>query len=435
MQNRPPEPPDQQQPTCNNENVAPQEDCDATVGGEDDNLATWLASLQLDQYLPTFTAAALDLDVIQYVLLTMSQAMSNTQGSQCTLPHHACVLHNINNRWLDEDNLREMGVALGDRKRLVKAIRDLGNNNHQGDAEDGDEEDGDEEDGDEEDGVGIAPQPHFNHTSTTPCTSTRTSTDTPVAHNSPFPSPQASAPKRLRQMTLTFVQSPTVGQQQLGLQQPPPQNPPSQHPQPQHPPTTTAQRPLWPLFTPGANKSTSTPAPQQPLSALASLPAPGAAARRAVLLASSDTVRGKGIGAQGPFAPNKGPFAPNARTGGGRGGGRHSARQPNTEGAPRARPRLTHAQLPPWQAVLHTPRMVVDRFGIDYEYCGAQHWVLTHFHADHYKGLTKQFHGGMFVVIWGCLCCMCWCVYMYLVNTVYVIHHVVLHHDIMPCMF
>lgn len=29
-------------------------------------------------------------------------------------------------RWLEEDNLRELGVSLGDRKRLVHAIRTLG---------------------------------------------------------------------------------------------------------------------------------------------------------------------------------------------------------------------------------------------------------------------------------------------------------------------
>lgn len=62
---RPPDP-DQQQNNShqeiNDENVAPPD-----TSGEDDELALWLASLQLDHYLPTFTAAALDLTVIQYV--------------------------------------------------------------------------------------------------------------------------------------------------------------------------------------------------------------------------------------------------------------------------------------------------------------------------------------------------------------------------------
>ena len=113
-------------------------------------------------------------------------------------------------------------------------------------------------------------------------------------------------------------------------------------------------------------------------------PPPGpfsAQARRALLLASDDTLRGKAA------------REPVEQRGGSSGGGR--ARGAGG-GQPRAPPKqVPFEDLPPWQAVLRAPRMVVDRFGIDYVYCGAAHWFLTHFHADHYKGLSKHFNGGI----------------------------------------
>lgn len=105
-----------------------------------------------------------------------------------------------------------------------------------------------------------------------------------------------------------------------------------------------------------------------------------AKARRAALLASADTVRGKAARVQ---------TRPHSGKGGGS-GSRAGGSQP------RAPPRqVPFEDLPPWQAVLRAPRMVVDRFGIDYVHCGAAHWFLTHFHADHYKGLSKHFNGGV----------------------------------------
>lgn len=57
------------------------------------------------------------------------------------------------------------------------------------------------------------------------------------------------------------------------------------------------------------------------------------------------------------------------------------------------------APLPlfPWQLVPGLPSFVVDRFDrLPPDPLGLRaHWVLTHFHADHYKGLTKTFDRGV----------------------------------------
>lgn len=165
------------------------------------------------------------------------------------------------------------------------------------------------------------------------------------ARSSPTPQP----PKRLRQTVLSFAPAPS-GVASLNLQ-------PSKTPS-----SSTAallQGTLWG-------------------------PPPSAQTRRALLLASEDTLRGKAarIGAGG--RPSSGQS--------GRAGGPGGAGGPSqTRASPK---RIPFEDMPPWQAVLRAPRMVVDRFGIDYVYCGAAHWFLTHFHADHYKGLSKHFDGG-----------------------------------------
>ncbi|KAK9843634.1 hypothetical protein WJX81_000325 [Elliptochloris bilobata] len=51
--------------------------------------------------------------------------------------------------------------------------------------------------------------------------------------------------------------------------------------------------------------------------------------------------------------------------------------------------------LPEWQAVPGT-RIVVDRFGRAAEQAsGCRSWILTHFHSDHYRGLTTRFKAGV----------------------------------------
>lgn len=123
---------------------------------------------------------------------------------------------------------------------------------------------------------------------------------------------------------------------------------------------------------PGRDPPTGTPSRQPPHQQSAPPLQPASAqARRAALLASDDTVRGKA--ARVVAAPGRARAPPQARA------------------TPK---RVPFEDLPPWQAVLRAPRMVVDRFGIDYVHCGAAHWFLTHFHADHYKGLSKHFDGG-----------------------------------------
>lgn len=50
--------------------------------------------------------------------------------------------------------------------------------------------------------------------------------------------------------------------------------------------------------------------------------------------------------------------------------------------------------LPEWQAVPGT-RIVVDCFGRAAEKAsGCRAWILTHFHSDHYRGLTAHFKAG-----------------------------------------
>lgn len=50
--------------------------------------------------------------------------------------------------------------------------------------------------------------------------------------------------------------------------------------------------------------------------------------------------------------------------------------------------------LPEWQVVPGT-RIVVDCFGRAAEkVSGCRAWILTHFHSDHYRGLTARFSAG-----------------------------------------
>ena len=50
--------------------------------------------------------------------------------------------------------------------------------------------------------------------------------------------------------------------------------------------------------------------------------------------------------------------------------------------------------LPEWQAVPGM-RIVVDCFGRGAEKAsGCRAWILTHFHSDHYRGLTARFSAG-----------------------------------------
>lgn len=41
---------------------------------------------------------------------------------------------------------------------------------------------------------------------------------------------------------------------------------------------------------------------------------------------------------------------------------------------------------------------MVDRFGKGTESAACKSWFLTHFHSDHYKGLTSRFKAGMAVL-------------------------------------
>ncbi len=58
--------------------------------------------------------------------------------------------------------------------------------------------------------------------------------------------------------------------------------------------------------------------------------------------------------------------------------------------------------LPPWQKVPGQP-FLVDRFGKGTEKMACKSWFLTHFHSDHYKGLTSQFKGGVLPVNEPCI--------------------------------
>ncbi|EIE25374.1 DRMBL-domain-containing protein [Coccomyxa subellipsoidea C-169] len=50
--------------------------------------------------------------------------------------------------------------------------------------------------------------------------------------------------------------------------------------------------------------------------------------------------------------------------------------------------------LPPWQKMPGLP-FLVDRFGKGTEKAACKSWFLTHFHSDHYKGLTSKFKAGV----------------------------------------
>lgn len=50
--------------------------------------------------------------------------------------------------------------------------------------------------------------------------------------------------------------------------------------------------------------------------------------------------------------------------------------------------------FPPWHTLPGT-RLVVDCFGNMSKHLACQSWFLTHFHADHYMGLTKQAKKGV----------------------------------------
>eukprot|EP00884_Botryococcus_braunii_P001941 jgi/Botrbrau1/11748/Bobra.0195s0073.1 len=50
--------------------------------------------------------------------------------------------------------------------------------------------------------------------------------------------------------------------------------------------------------------------------------------------------------------------------------------------------------LPEWHAIPGTP-FVVDCFGPRAKGFACKHWFLTHFHADHYQGLTSKFQSGL----------------------------------------
>ncbi|KAK9844292.1 hypothetical protein WJX74_000491 [Apatococcus lobatus] len=62
--------------------------------------------------------------------------------------------------------------------------------------------------------------------------------------------------------------------------------------------------------------------------------------------------------------------------------------------APGRRTEGSGGRLPPWQAVPGTP-FVVDKFGKGTANVPCQHWFLSHFHADHYGGLTRGFKQGL----------------------------------------
>ena len=61
--------------------------------------------------------------------------------------------------------------------------------------------------------------------------------------------------------------------------------------------------------------------------------------------------------------------------------------------APWRRAEVAGGRLPPWQAVPGT-LFVVDKFGKGTANVPCQHWFLSHFHADHYGGLTRGFKQG-----------------------------------------
>ncbi|KAK9914751.1 hypothetical protein WJX75_000111 [Coccomyxa subellipsoidea] len=54
---------------------------------------------------------------------------------------------------------------------------------------------------------------------------------------------------------------------------------------------------------------------------------------------------------------------------------------------------LSRSSLPSWQKVPGLP-FLVDRFGKGTEKATCKSWFLTHFHSDHYKGLTSKFKAG-----------------------------------------
>lgn len=54
---------------------------------------------------------------------------------------------------------------------------------------------------------------------------------------------------------------------------------------------------------------------------------------------------------------------------------------------------LCRTNLPSWQKMPGLP-FLLDRFGKGTEKAACKSWFLTHFHSDHYKGLTPKFKAG-----------------------------------------
>jgi DNA cross-link repair 1A protein len=82
-----------------------------------------------------------------------------------------------------------------------------------------------------------------------------------------------------------------------------------------------------------------------------------------------------------PKAPRR--RAPRAYGGGGGGGGA-------------ADPSAPPPVVPPWQAVEGTP-FIVDAFGASARHVSSGTWFLTHFHSDHYAGLSASWCRGVIV--------------------------------------
>lgn len=56
-----------------------------------------------------------------------------------------------------------------------------------------------------------------------------------------------------------------------------------------------------------------------------------------------------------------------------------------------------HSWWPAWRRLPGT-NIIVDCFGRSCAAVGSNHtWVLTHFHADHYMGLTRSFKQGIII--------------------------------------
>jgi len=79
------------------------------------------------------------------------------------------------------------------------------------------------------------------------------------------------------------------------------------------------------------------------------------------------------------------------------GGDGNSMKRTRREGKENARPapevKMKKRRLPPPWIRPPGTRFLVDGFAHDLD--GCEHWFLTHFHADHYQGLTKKFDRGV----------------------------------------